>query len=202
MTDQALPSGSTEADKIARQLARLRGPEIQPRDGSLIAEDLRVQGGGLAEVRATIRRALAQAHPGTATDMLPELEEEYGLPSGAALATVDRQTNLLAKHRARGDGSIDALGVTVRTLIPGAVLIPIAASEVADTDPTAVFNLVILVPLATMDDANVLAQLDALLGQQVTSYAAWTYGAGAGPDIDPFLTDRSDSLVEIDLLAS
>ena len=198
----SLPSGSTPADKIARELARLRGPEIDPHDGSLIAEDLRTQGGALALVRATIRRALAQAHPSTATDLLPELEAEYGLPSGDALGTAERQLRLLAKHRARGDGALNALAVTVHTLAPDAVLLPIAAEDVDDTDPSAVFNLVILVPEATMDDANTLAALDALLGQQVATYAAWTYGRGAGPDIDPFLTDRADSACDYDLLAS
>jgi len=199
---QSLPSGSTAADRIARELARLRGPEISPSDGTLVAEDLRAQGGAAALARATIQRAIAQAHPSTATDLLPELEAEYGLPSGSALSTSARQLRLLAKYRARGDGSLNALAVTVRTLVPTATLLAIAAAAVADTAPDAVFNLVVLVPLATMDDANVLAELDALLGQQVTSYANWTYGRGAGPDIDPFLCDRTDSQCDVDLLAS
>jgi acyl-CoA hydrolase len=57
MTHQALPSGTTSADRIARSLARLRGPEIQPADGTLVAEDLRTQGQSLADARATRRLA-------------------------------------------------------------------------------------------------------------------------------------------------
>lgn len=199
---QTLPSGSTAADRIARELARLRGPEIGPADGTLIAEDLRAQGGAAALARATIRRAIAQAHPSTATDLLPELEAEYGLPSGAALPVSERQRLLLAKYRARGDGSLLALGRTVRTVAPEAVLLAIAADDVDDTDPEAVFTLVVLVSLATMGDAGLLAKLDALLAQQAAAQVRWTFGRGDGPDIDPFLTDRIDSLVEIDLLAS
>jgi hypothetical protein len=198
----SLPSGSTPADKIARELARLRGPEIGPADGTLVAEDLRAQGGGQAIARATIRRAIAQAHPSTATDLLPELEAEYGIPNGAALPTSERQRLLLAKYRARGDGSLLALATTVLTLIAEADLVTIAAADVADTDPEAVFNLVVLVSLATMNDAGLRARIDALLAQQAAGHVRWTFGRGDGPDIDPFLTDRSDSLVEIDLLAS
>lgn len=199
---QALPSGATDADRIARTLARLRGPEIQPGDGTLIAEDLRVQGQMVADGRATIQRAIAQAHPGSATDLLPELEEEYGLPSSGSLPTLDRQRNLLAKVRARGDGSLPALARTVRTLVPDAALVAIAATTVADTDPSAVFRLVLLVALDVLNDDALRAQLDALLGQQLTGHAGWVYGRGVGPDIDPFLCDRTDSQCDVDLLAS
>lgn len=197
---QALPSGDTATDRIARTLARLRGPEIQPRDGSRIAADLRAQGAALATARATVKRAIAQAHPSQTTDLLPELEEEYGLPSGAGLPTAERQARLLAKHRARGSGTLQAIARTVRTLVPDAELVTIAAEDVASTDPDAVFNLVILVALSTLDDAALLAQLDALLGQQLTAHAGWTFGRGDTDDIDPFLTDDPESLVELDLL--
>lgn len=69
MPHQVLPSGATEADRVARSLARLRGPEIQPRDSSLIAEDLRAQGQALALARAgppgsvRLRRGLLGARP-------------------------------------------------------------------------------------------------------------------------------------------
>lgn len=199
---QTLPSGSTAADKIARELARLRGPEIAPADGTLVAEDLRAQGGAAALARATIRRALAQAHPSTATDLLPELEEEYGLPNGAVLPTAERQQLLLAKYRARGDGSLLALATTTLTLVAEADLVTIAAADVEDTDPAAVFNLVVLVSQATMNDAGLRARVDALLAQQATGHVRWTFGRGDGPDIDPFLCDRADSACDYDLLAS
>ncbi|MFA9269435.1 MAG: hypothetical protein ACEQSX_01570 [Baekduiaceae bacterium] len=203
---QALPSGATDADRIARTLARLRGPEIQPADGTLIAEDLRVQGGALGLVRATVRRAIAQAHPGTATDLLAELEDEYGLGNGSALSESARQVRLLAKHRARGDGSLLAIATTVRTVVPDAVLLTIAAEDVAGTDPDAVFNLVVLVSLATLNDAGLLAQIDALLAQQLAGEVVWSLGRGDGGDdgetLDDFLCDDPDSLVEIDLLSA
>lgn len=200
MSHQALPSGATDADRIARALARLRGPEIQPADGTLVAEDLRAQGAALAAARATVLRAIAQAHPSTATDLLPELEAEYGLPDGAGLATSERQQRLLAKHRARGDGSLPAIARTVRTLLPEAALVTIAAADVAHTDPDQVFLLVVLLSLGELDDAALLAQTDALLAQQLTAHASWTYGRGEGPGLDPFLTDDPESLVEIDNL--
>jgi len=38
------PSSATDADRATCPLARLRGPEIQFRDGSLIADDLHGEG--------------------------------------------------------------------------------------------------------------------------------------------------------------
>jgi hypothetical protein len=87
MTHQPLPSGDSEADRFARALALLRGPEISPADGTLVAEDLRVLGQLLADGRAAVLRAVAQGHPRTATDLLPDLEAEYGLPLGTLLPT-------------------------------------------------------------------------------------------------------------------
>ena len=201
MTHQTLPSGTTDADEAARTLARLIGPQIRPADGTLVAEDLRVQGQMLAEARGTVVRAVAQAHPGTATDLLPELEDEYGLTVGTALPVADRQRRLLAKARARADGSLPALARTARTVFPAAALATISAPSVASTLPAAVFNTVILVSRADLEAVDRLRQLDALLGQQLTGHASWTYGRGAGPDLEDFLCDDPESLVEIDLLS-
>lgn len=199
----SLPSGNTPADKIARVLARLRGPEITPRDGSFVAELLRVQGQAIADVGAAIRFAIAQSHPSTATPdgELLEWEQEYGI-DGRALPTAERQTLLLAKYRAHGDGSLPAVTRTVETLEPDAALVLISADEVDATDPSAVYRLVILLPLAVMNDDARLARLGAVLRQQLAAHVLWVFGRGTGPDIDPFLCDRADSQCNIDLLAS
>lgn len=88
---QALPGGTTKAADRARRLAIWIGPSIRPADGTLVAKDLLALGAELALGHDTVLRAVAQAHPGTATDLLPELEEQYGLPDGTGLATSARQ---------------------------------------------------------------------------------------------------------------
>lgn len=202
MTHQAFPSGTADADRIAREVARLRGPEIAPGDGTLVAEELRAQGGALAAARAAVRRAVAQAHPGTATDLLPGWEDEYGLSDNAPLPTDERQRRLLVQVRARGDGSLPVLARAVRAVVPDATLLAIASEDVAHANPDAVFSLVVLVSLATMNNRRLMAQIDAILGEQLTGHAAWTVGRGAGPDIDAFRCDDPQSLCDIDLLST
>lgn len=202
MTHQALPSGDTDADRIARSLARLRGPEIQPADGTLVAEDLRVEGQALADARAAILRAVAEAHPRLATPegILADLEEEYGLPNSIALPTAERQARLAAKLLSRGDGSLPALVRTVRAVVPTATLLALASEDVAHADPAAVFALVILLATADFDHAALRAQIDALLADQLTGHAGWTVGRGNGLDIDAFRLDDPESLLDVDLL--
>lgn len=218
MTHQALPTDATDTGRYARALARLRGPEIQAPDGSRMAADLLALGGTLAALRATVLRAIEQAHPGAATDLLAALEEQYGLPSGAALPLSQRQARLLAKVRARGRGTLQALGVTARTVTAEAVLYEISwrditgipddgttnltDADLAGPDTNAVFDIVLLVSAATWANGARVTQLDALFAQQAPAHVLWATAVGDGPDLDAFRCDDPNSLVERDVLAA
>lgn len=198
----ALPSGSTDADRFARALAILRGPEIRAVDGSLVAEDLRVLGQLLADGRARVLLAVDQAHPGRATvdGLITELESEYGLPDGSALPLAERQRRLLAKYRARGAGDRLTLLRTARTVAAEAQIVSIALDDVNDTDPNAVFRFVVLLSEAHWNDESLKAMLDALLAQQVTGHVGWVLTVGDGPDLDAFLCDDAESECDRDVL--
>lgn len=185
MTDIALPTGSTDADRFARSLALLIGPSITAVDGSLVAEDLRVLGGMLARARSRVLLAVAQSHPSSASELLDELEEEYGLPRGASLSTADRQARLLAKVRSRNAGTLPALLITVQTLATEAELLTISWDLVAGTDPTAVHRFVMLVSSAHRTNTTLLATLDALLASQAPAHVSWTTGRGDGTGTIP-----------------
>ena len=203
MTLVALPSGTSDADRFARSLALLRGPEITTVDGSLVAEDLRVFGQMLADARARTLAAIDQAHPGRATELLSELEEEYGLPVATSLPVADRQRRLLAKYRARNAGDRQSLLRTVRTIAAEAEIVPISSLAVQDTEPFAVYRFVLLLSDAHFDDAAVRSTIDALLAQQTTSHVAWVsaVGDGEGADIPMFVCDSPDSLCDRNVLS-
>ena len=201
MTQVALPSGSTDADRFARALATLRGPEITSADGTLVAEDLRVFGQMLADARARTLTAVDQAHPGRATELLSELETEHGLAVGNGLSVETRQRRLLAKYRARNAGDRLSLLRTIRTVAAEAQIVAVGASRVAGTDPRAVFRFVVLLSEAHWNDTALRASLDALLAQQTTSHASWIHTVGDGTDLDPFRCDDPDSLCDRDVFA-
>jgi len=195
MTHQPLPSGTTDADRFARALALLRGAEIQPADGTLVAEDLRVLGQLLADGRASVLRAVAQAHPRTATDLLPDLEAEYGLPNGSLLPLAERQRRLAAKYLSRAGSSYTAVLATLRILAPEVVLVTIPTATVADTDPTAVYRLVVLVDTARTLSDSFLAEIDQLLAAQAEASEDWAVGDRLG-----FYCDDPSSGCDLTLL--
>lgn len=199
MTTVALPTGPTESDRIARALATLIGPSITARDGSLVAEDLRTLGSALADAREVIARAVAQAHPGTATDLLPELEYQYGLPVGTGLPQATRQTRLLAKRRARREGTRATIETTLQTIAAAAVVIALAHDLVEGTDIEAIFRLVVTLGADT-GDASVESMVDALLAQQAPAYITWTRGRSYGFRC-AWRNTTDDSQCDVDLLS-
>jgi len=168
MTHLILPSGDTDADRFAREIALLRGPEVTAADGTVVAEDFRALGGALAGVRSTVLRAVAQAHPSTASDLLDELEEQHGLANGADMTTAARQLRLRAKVRARRQGTANAILATARTIAPTATLTGVAWHETT-AYPRATFRLAIVIPVDTFDSAD-RATIQALAEQQAPAY--------------------------------
>lgn len=199
MTPLSLPSGATEADRYARSLATLIGPSITAADGTLVAEDLRELGAALGDSRAVIARAIDQAHASTTTDLLPDLEGEYGLPYGEGLPTETRQQRLLAKRRSRGDATLGGISRAVVTLAPDAEVVANSAVLVEGTDPEAVFRLHVALGDDWGDDALV-TMLDAMLATQASGPVTWTIGRNVGFRCAWRNTD-ADSRCDVDLLA-
>lgn len=166
---QALPSGTTKTDDRARRLALLIGPSIQPADGTLVAADLLALGGLLAYGHDRIAAAVAEAHPGTATELLDDLEEQYGLPNGADLTTAARRIRLLAKVRARREGTENALLATVRTLATTATIQGVSWSATT-AFPRGTFRFAVVVPVATFDDSALRQQIVEAAEQQKPSH--------------------------------
>lgn len=146
----SLPNGDTEADEIARELAKLRGPEIDASDGTFVAEHLRVLGGALAAVRSTIRRAVDQSHAATVGDLLAEVEAQYGLQPDASLSLDDRRARLRAQMRARRAATGPAILATVRAVAPTATLRPAGWTS---TEPRTAHRFAVVVPVAVFDGA-------------------------------------------------
>jgi hypothetical protein len=90
----------SEYGRFARELAQILGTAYQPANGTLAAADLTSLGGALATIRATSLRSIDQAFADAASDLLTELEIEFGLANRTDLSTADRRARLAAKVRA------------------------------------------------------------------------------------------------------
>lgn len=192
-----LPTGDTETDRFARELALLRGPEVSAADGTLVAASLRTQGETLANARAVVLRAVAQAHPGSAASadgLLAELETQYGLPSGAGLSDAARQQRVLAKVRARRAATENAILATVRTFAPTATITGFAWSDVTAL-PRNTHRFAVVVPAAIWNSPTRARIVDAVEQQKpahVEALVTVTVG---------FRYDDADSLLDRDLLS-
>lgn len=191
---QALPSGDTKTDDRARRLALLIGPSIQPADGTLVAADLLALGGLLAYGHDRIAAAVAEAHPGTATELLDELEDQYGLANGADLTTAARRIRLLAKVRARREGTENAILATVRTLVPTATIQGVAWSATTGY-PRGTFRFAVVVPTATFDDSTQRGQVAAAAEQQKPAHTEARVTTRVGFRCDDPLSRCDDTLL-------
>lgn len=195
-THLILPSGDTDADRFAREIAILRGPEVTPADGTVVAADFRALGGALAGARTTVLRAVAQAHPSSASDLLDELEEQYGLANGADLTTAERRTRLRAKVRARLRGTEAAILATVRTIAPTATLQGVAWSSVT-AYPRATHRFAIILPVATYDDGTSRDTIASAVAQQSPAHVEPRVTTRVGFRCDDSLSRLDDTLLSV-----
>lgn len=187
--DLALPTGDTDTDRFARELAILRGPEITAQDGTLVAAHLRAHGELLANAREALQRAVGQAHPGSASDLLDELEEQHGLSPGDGLTTTQRRARLLAKVRARREGTENALLATVHALEPTATIQGFAWSSVTAW-PRATHRVAVVVPSATWANAATRESIRAAVEQQKPAHVEVHVTVTVGFRYDESLLDR------------
>lgn len=202
---QGLPTEDTTAGELARQLGTLLGTAYHAPDNTRNAADLLALGGGLADARETNTDALDEAFADTATALLAELEELYGLPVRTDLTTAQRQTRLVAKVRAKFAGTVQDIRSAVRALDPTATVEEIDAALVAAAEPDParlaatrrnVFRFVVIVALATYLDVYLFAQIRAVLEQQKPAHTTYTIATGVG-----FKFDDADSLFDRQVLS-
>jgi uncharacterized protein YmfQ (DUF2313 family) len=164
---QSLPGGETLTDEFARKLALLLGPAYQAGDPSLLAEDLRVLGGLLADDHTTLSRAIDQAFATTATDTLPDWEAILDVPPDPSASTEARQAALTAKRRATGGGSAARILAAVRAVDPTALLYPTSIQNCLDANVPLrnVFIFAVVIAEAVYADPAKLAAIERVVDQ-------------------------------------
>lgn len=197
-----LPTVAGAAGDVARRVGRYVGPGIAAGDASIAAALYLAVGRTIATTRAYTAASLTECCGHLAVATLPSWERALGLLSGEGASPVDRQRNVTARWRAIHAGpTLAELTAMVRTYEPSAVVLEIAMESVYGNDPLAAQRIVVLLPDVAEANTTTRAQVSASLAVQAPGQVAWSIGRGAGPDIDSFLCDDPESLVERDLLA-
>lgn len=175
------PTEVSAAGDLARQLATILGPAYQAPDGSNNAAELLALGGALAAARDQLRRALDQAFVDTATDLLPELEAEYGLAVQPELSTAARQARLLAKVRAARAGTPQGILNAARVDDPTATIGENTPTTAAAAGyPRGAYVWVLICATGVFDDPTRLARMQALVEQMKPAHTKGYVAQSAG----------------------
>ena len=191
---QALPSGNSQADILARELTHFLGTAYQPADGTLLAEDLRVWGQALADARATVDRAAMQAIADQATDLLSAWEERLGLPNNASASVADRQAAIRAKRRAGAKPTERNVLAALQPLEPAAVIYRNGATTVT-ASPRKVFVWAVKITATVWNDTNKRMRIQEIIQQMKPAHTLVRTPVTVG-----FLCDDANSLTNRDLL--
>jgi uncharacterized protein YmfQ (DUF2313 family) len=194
-TPLALPTEASDAGDAARRLATLVGPAVQAPEGSAAAADYYALGQALVDARATNNASLDEAFADTATQLLSELEAQYGLTPRPDMALADRRARLVAKIRAARAGTPNSILTAVHAIDPTAVLYENTAADVAATNPRGVFIWALQIAEATYFDAEKRRSILAIVEQMKPAYTQGNTCVTVG-----FLTDDDESLTDRDVL--
>lgn len=198
---RAFPSENSTAGILARKIAFAMGTAYNHADGTRNSADALAMGDALAALRAQVVLAIDQAFVSSATVMLDELEESYGLPVRRDMTNEARQNRLVAKTRAGRRGSPQGL---VNALAP--IASPTSILEnlltAVPIDPTTgdrrgQWKFGVLVPAGTYDSPEKMTQVRAVLDQMKPAHTNYVVGVHSG-----FFCDDADSLTDRDLLGS
>lgn len=181
---QGLPTEASNAGEFARQLLEIIGPAYSGADGTNVGADFLALGGALDGAHKTLARALAQAFAGETTDLLADVEVEYGLPIRADLSTAQRQARLLAKLRAARGAQPQRILAAVAAIDATANLVentPSTAPHELDTSTHAgaargVYQFGVLVAIATFADPSKLATVRAVVEQMKGAHTRGSIG--------------------------
>lgn len=193
----AQPSEVSSAGNFARAFARAIGPAYQAPDGSTNAADFLSLGQLLADARDQNLAALAEAFADSATYLLDELENMYGLQVRSDMATADRRTRLVAKIRAGRAGTPQELVRAIQVYDSTVVIHENDAVDVDLTNPRAVFLFAIEVATTTFASAEKLNSIRAIAEQMKPAHTAFSVCTNAD-----FLCDDAASLTDRDVLGA
>lgn len=182
---------------LARQLAILKGSGMPAPNTSLNHADNMAMGAALAAARAMFLNVLAQAFVDTATDLLSELEVQYGLPMSPDLSTAARQARLTSKVRASVAGTPQSILAAVQPLIGGAYPgASIEENQARDCTavPNAVFRWALILP-GYLGVIPLDPLLDEVLQQMKPAHTSYAISNRRG-----FLTNDPTSLTNLTLI--
>lgn len=199
---QSLPTGSSAAATLARQLLRLVGPGRQAPDGSLAAADALAYGASLADSRQMLLDTAAEAFPNLATDLLAEWEQLLGLPTDETMPTAERRARLLAHTRALLGASPDAIESAVAAYAGSCTVVEITAAEAWAGEPgvlqylatarRAVFRFVVVVPVDYVLSARKRGTVLGIVNRMKPSHSVATIA-----NSDELKSETAGSLVEV-----
>lgn len=185
--------------RVARALAILKGTGMPAPNGSLNLADNLAVGASIADTQAALNLLRSQAFVDSATYLLTELEETYGLPASPELSTADRQARLTTKVRASVAGTPQSILAAVQPLIepfyPGATIVENQA-RACTADPRAVFRWALVVPGYVMT-----IPLDPLVELAIEQMKP-AHTQGLITNQIGFLTDDPDSLTDLTLISA
>lgn len=192
-TPQVLPTEQSPGGDFARRLLKILGPVIRAKDGTATAAWFLALGDSLATVYATLVRAIDQAFASSASDMLSELEVEYGLDVRPDLSTDDRRARLVAKIRAARAGTEQSI---IRALSALSVTVTIAGTTCVQADaagePRLTFRFTVYITDSAYDDTTTLALVNRIVQQMKPAHTGFQIGTGSPFTFDDPLLGRFD----------
>jgi hypothetical protein len=189
------PSDDTPGGAVARRLARLIGPALRAREGSVAAALLLGLGDALAAARARSRAALDEVFADTARETLSEWEALLGLPVREGASIDERRLDLVAKLRASFSASPSDIARMVRTWAPEARVLTAPVADALASDRRAVFRFALLLSATHAASSDLRARIAARLQSQAPAHAGWSTTSTA-----VFRCDSPDSLCDRDAL--
>lgn len=187
-----VPSGVTKRDAFARTLQRLLGWNAP--DGSNNASDLRALGGGLAEAHDTLERALEEAFPSSARELLSAWETRLGVAPKPGASVDTRRATLVAHRRASGGNTASRVLAAVEPFDPTAQVLTLGSANTVN--PRDVFGWALALDPAAFADGPKRGRIRALVAKMKPAYSRCELGTYG----DVFRTDDPDSLTDRDIL--
>lgn len=196
----ALGYDVVEVLRQGQALARIMGPSLTAKSGSLAAADVLAIGSALARSRQNALAALDEAFLDSTTYLLSDWERMLGLVSGIGLPVSTRRNRLIARWRSLRGGSPKAIIKAVLALFgstpPSLTLVENTVTNGPYADPRAVFVFALVIPdLALVRDRLTVALIRETVDPMKPAHTRYYVTNKVG-----FLTDDPDSLTDLTLL--
>lgn len=192
---QSLPSASSDAATLARQILRLVGPGWQAPDGSNNAADALARGATLADSRQMLLDTALEAFPSLASDLLSEWEALLGVPADDTLPDADRRARLAAYARAQLGGSPQAIAAAVASITATCSVAETTAARCAAALASArdVFRFAVVVPVGFVQSVPKRARVAAIVDRMKPAHTTYTVANAVGFYCDGYAASYLDT---------